>query len=148
MKLYPPPSIVNSNGVDFRGASKTRDTERGFYLFLLLLLLILLPPPPLLAIAILRFSIQLERIPDSGSLDLVRSAEPVRDRVDRGLYGSINDHRRCGIEGRRRRCGSPGWGGGDIIRWQDEGISRGHGEDGGGGESTCAQHVVREGCGS
>jgi hypothetical protein len=46
MKLYPPPSIVNSNGVDFRGASKTRDTERGFYLFLLLLLLILLPPPP------------------------------------------------------------------------------------------------------
>ena len=101
-------------------------------LFLLLLLLLLLP-----ILAILRLSIQLEPFPDSGSLDLVRRAQPVRDRVDRGLYGSVNDHRRRGIKGRRD---GTGWGGEMCRRW-DEGISVAHQEESGGGESPCAQHV-------
>ena len=61
-----------------------------FYLFLILLLLIVL----------LRFPLQLEGVPDSGALDLVGGAGGIRDRVDRGLYGSVNDHgRRCAERG-------------------------------------------------
>ena len=62
--------------------------ENDQQLFLLLLLLRLRP-----LLVILRFPIQLERVPYSSSLDLVLRSQAVRDRVDRGLYGSVEDHR-------------------------------------------------------
>ncbi len=103
----------------------------------LLLLLILRP-----LLVIFRFPIQLERAPYSSSLDLVRRSQTVRDRVDRGLDGSVNYHRRGGIEG--GQCGSCF---GDVravldhrTRRSDERLSRARGE-GGGDQGQCAQHV-------
>mmetsp|Transcript_16189 Transcript_16189/g.30547 ORF Transcript_16189/g.30547 Transcript_16189/m.30547 type:complete len:111 (+) Transcript_16189:225-557(+) len=49
-------------------------------------------------LVILRFPLQLESIPNSRSLDFIRRTETVRDCVDRGLYGSVNEHGGRGIE--------------------------------------------------
>ena len=60
-----------------------KDRERRVPFLYLLVVLVLV---------VLVVALQLEGAPDSGALDLVGVPQRVRHGVDRGLYGSVDEH--------------------------------------------------------
>lgn len=54
---------------------------------LILCLLVIL----VLLVVVLLLTLQLERVPDSGSLDLVGNAKPIQRRINGSLDGSVDD---------------------------------------------------------
>jgi len=65
-----------------------KDRERRVPFLYLLVVLVLV---------VLVVALQLEGAPDSGALDLVGVPQRVRHGVDRGLYGSVDEHGRGGL---------------------------------------------------
>mmetsp|Transcript_10771 Transcript_10771/g.23870 ORF Transcript_10771/g.23870 Transcript_10771/m.23870 type:complete len:168 (-) Transcript_10771:141-644(-) len=68
----------------------------------------------------LRLPVQLKRIPNSRSLNFISRSQTIRDCINRGLYGSVNEHGGCRIERGSAVCGlSHGDGGNGVIRSLD-----------------------------
>lgn len=100
----------------------------------------------LFLVILLRLPVQLKGIPNASSLDFVRRSQTICDRINRGLYGSVNEHGWCRIE----RCGGGlrsgnGWNG--VARsldwWRgNEGIC--HGEESRKSECWKTDHYCKE----